>query len=50
VAEISRHDTDYIWHWMAYAQGLQFCTAWCQVHDVAIEQPATARPSLKVVI
>jgi hypothetical protein len=50
VAEISRHDSTYIWDRMAYAQGLQFCTAWYQAHEIEYARPRAARSSLRVVL
>jgi hypothetical protein len=51
VAEISRHDFDFIWNWMPYARGLQCRTGFYQLHGIAHGRPeAEVRSGLVVTL
>lgn len=50
VAEVSKHNADFIMRQMPYAQGLQFRTAWYQLKGIKLRDPGDAQPTLQQVI
>jgi hypothetical protein len=50
VAEVSKHDAEFIMKQMPYARGLQFRTIWWQLKKIECEHIGSEQSSLKTII